>query len=149
MSKLVEIDFNPDTKTLRQFGVVAFVGFGALAALAYYEKLIFSFGLGEARMPVAMTFVALGTIAALFSLIAPRANRVLYVGLTLLAFPIGFVLSYVIMGTLFFVIIGPIAVLFRLLGRDSMHRAYDPNVSSYWLEARPTTRDKESYFHQY
>ena len=26
MSKLVEINFNPDTKTLRQFGMIAFVG---------------------------------------------------------------------------------------------------------------------------
>ncbi len=82
MSKLVEINFNPDAKTLRQFGWIALVGFGILAALAYYEKLIFSFGLGGARMPLVMTFAALGTIAALFSLVAPRANRVLYVGLT-------------------------------------------------------------------
>lgn len=148
MSKLVEINFNPDTKTLRQFGAIAFIGFGILAALAYYEKLIFSFGLGQARMPLVMVFAALGTIAALFSLVAPRANRVLYVGLTLLAFPIGFVLSYVIMGTLFFLIIGPIALLFRLLGRDPMHRRYDPKSVSYWVEVR-NTRDKESYFHQY
>lgn len=148
MSKLVEINFNPDTKTLRQFGVIAFVGFGILAALAYYEKLIFSFGLGEARMPVVATFAALGSIALLFSLVAPKANRILYVGLTLLAFPIGFVLSYVIMGTLFFLVIGPIAVVMRLLRRDSMHRGYDPNAPTYWSAAHPP-RDKESYFHQY
>lgn len=148
MSKLVEINFNPDTKTLRQFGVIAFVGFGALAALAYYEKLVFSMGLGEARIPVVATFVALGSIALLFSVVAPKANRILYVGLTLLAFPIGFVLSYVIMGTLFFLIIGPIAVAMRLFGKDPMHRAYDPNATTYWSPARPA-RDKESYFHQY
>jgi len=148
MSKLVEINFNPDTKTLREFGVIAFVGFGILAALAYYEKLIFSFGLGEARIPVVTTFAALGSIALLFSLVAPKVNRILYVGLTLLAFPIGFVLSYVIMGTLFFLIIGPIAVGFRLFGRDSMHRGYDPSAPTYWSPAKPQ-RDKESYFHQY
>lgn len=148
MSKLVEINFNPDTKTLRQFGVIAFVGFGVLAALAYYERLIFSFGLGEARVPVVTTLAALGSIALLFSLFAPRANRILYVGLTLIAFPIGFVLSYVIMGTLYFLIIGPIAILMRLFGKDPMHRGYDPNAPSYWSEARPA-RDKESYFHQY
>jgi len=148
MNKLVEINFNPDTKTLRQFGVIAFVGFGILAALAHYEKLIFSFGLGGARMPVVTTFVALGSIALLFSLIFPRANRILYVGLTLLAFPIGFVLSYVIMGTLYFLIIGPIAVVMRLFGRDSMHRGFDPNAPTYWSAASPP-RDKESYFHQY
>ncbi|MGB5696725.1 MAG: SxtJ family membrane protein [Polyangiales bacterium] len=148
MSKLVEINFNPDTKTLRQFGVIAFVGFGILAALAYYERLIFSFGLGDARMPIVLAFAAVGSVALLFSLLAPKANRLLYVGLTLLAFPIGFVLSYVIMGVLYFLIIGPIATLFRLLGRDSMHRGYDRGASTYWADARPA-RDKDSYFHQY
>ena len=69
-------------------------------------------------------------------------------GLTVVAFPIGFVLSYLIMGTLYFLVIGPIALLFRALGRDSMRRAYDPQASTYWspVERR---RDKESYFHQY
>jgi hypothetical protein len=70
------------------------------------------------------------------------------VGLSLLAFPIGFVLSYVIMGALYFLIIGPIAVALRLAGRDPMRRARDPQAASYWTPARPA-RDKESYFHQY
>jgi hypothetical protein len=148
MSKLVEINFNPDTKTLRQFGVIAFIGFGALALLAYYEKLIFSFGLGEARMTVVWAFTAVGCLALLLSLVAPRANRILYVGLTLLAFPIGFVFSYMIMAALYFLIIGPIAVLFRLFGKDPMHRGYDPSAPTYWQPAKPP-RDKESYFHQY
>lgn len=148
MSKLVELNLNPDRKTLRQFGVIAFIGFGILALLAYYEKLIFAFGLGNARLTVVGVFVAIGTVALFFSLVFPKANRFLYVGLTLLAFPIGFVLSYVIMGTLYFLIIGPIAIFFRLFGRDSLHRRYDPNAPSYWTEASPP-RDKESYFHQY
>ena len=148
MSRLVEIDFNPDTKTLRQFGFIAFVGFGALAALAYYEKLVFAFGLGDARLAVAASLAALGVLALVLGLLAPRANRLLYVGLSLLAFPIGFVLSYVIMGALYFLIIGPIAVALRLAGRDPMRRARDPQAASYWTPARPA-RDKESYFHQY
>jgi MFS family permease len=148
MAKLVELNLNPDRKTLRQFGVIAFIGFGILALLAYYEKLIFAFGLGSARLTVVGVMVGIGTLALFFSLVFPKANRFLYVGLTLLAFPIGFVLSYVIMGTLYFLIIGPIAILFRLFGRDSMHRGYDPNAPSYWTEAKPP-RDKESYFHQY
>lgn len=148
MAKLVEINFNPDKKTLRQFGVIAFVGFGVLAALAYYERFIFAFGLGQARMPLFWTFAGIGVIAALLSLVAPKANRPLYVGLTLLAFPIGFVLSYLIMGILFFVIIGPVAIVFRLSGRDSMHRDYDPSATTYWSPAH-RKREKESYFHQY
>ncbi len=148
MAKLVELDLNPSENTLRQFGGIAFVGFGAFAALAYFEKLVFSFDLGEARVPVALTFAALGVLAALFALVYPKANRVLYVGLSLIAFPIGFVLSYVIMGSLYFLIIGPIALLFRLFGRDSMNRRYDPNAQSYWSDAEPR-KDSKSYFHQY
>ena len=148
MSKLVELNFNPDAKTLRQFGIIAFVGFGLLAASAYFEKLAFAFGLGEARIAVVSGFASVGCIALLFSLIAPRANRPLYLGLTLLAFPIGFVLSYVIMATLFFLIIGPIAIVIRVFGRDPMNRRFDPEARTYWSPARPA-RDKESYFHQY
>lgn len=148
MTKLLEINFNPDSKTLRQFGIVAFFGFGSLAALAYREQLLFSFGLGDARVPLTIAFGVLATVAAFFSAVFPQANRVLYVGLTLLAFPIGFVLSHVIMATLFFLVIGPIAVVFRLVGRDSMNREYDSNASTYWSDARPP-RDKASYFHQY
>ena len=148
MSKLVEINFNPDRKTLRQFGVIAFVGFGVLAALAYYEKLIFSFGLGDARMPLVTSFVLVGSVALLFSLVYPKANRILYVALALLAFPIGFVLSYVIMSTLYFLIIGPIAIVMRFFGKDPMRRGYDPNAPTYWTTASPP-RDKDSYFHQY
>lgn len=148
MSKLVEIDFNPDARTLRQFGVIAFAGFGTLAGLAFYEKLLFSFGLGDARVPIAAAFMALGTIALSFSAIAPSANRALYVGLALLTFPVGLVLSYVIMGALFFLIIAPIAVLRRVLGSDPMHRRYDPDAPTYWVPAGPR-RAKDSYFHQY
>lgn len=148
MSKLVELNLNPDRKTLRQFGVIAFVGFGVLAALAYYEKLVFAFGLGSARLTVVGIFLAIGTLALFFSLVYPKANRFLYVGLSIVAFPIGFVLSYVIMGTLYFLIIAPIAILFRVFGKDPMHRGYDPNAPSYWTDAKPP-RDKESYFHQY
>ncbi len=97
MSKLIEIDLHPDRRTLRQFGFIALGGFGFLAAIAWFEVLIFSFGLGDLRMGFVSVFAGLAAVAALFSLIAPQANLPLYVGLTVLTYPIGFVLSYVIM----------------------------------------------------
>ena len=148
MSRLVEIDLNPNAKTLKQFGLIAFAGFGLLAALAYFEKLVFAFGLGDMRVAVAAVLASLGILALVFSIVAPRANRLIYVGFSLLAFPIGFVLSYLIMGFLFFFVIGPVAVGLRLFGRDPLHRAPDPDAASYWSKAH-SPRDKESYFHQY
>jgi hypothetical protein len=148
MSKMVEIDFNPPDRTLRQFGWIAFFGFSFIAALAWSERLIFAFGLGAARPWVAGIAAGLGVLAALFSLVYPRANRPIFVGLAVITFPIGFVVSYVIMGTLFYLLIGPVGTLFRLVGRDSMHRRYDPDAPSYWSPSRPARPD-DSYFKQF
>ena len=148
MSKLVELDLKPDDKTLRQFGWIALVGFGALAAMAWFEVLIFGFGLGAARPAVTLGFAALAVISLLQSLIFPRANWPIYVVLTLLAFPIGFVVSYIIMGTLFYLLITPIGLAMRLFGRDPMMRGFEPDRESYWVESR-RDRGKESYFRQF
>lgn len=56
--------------------------------------------------------------------------------------------ALVIMAVLFFGLIAPIAIVFRIMGRDSMHRAYDGAATSYWTDVRPS-RGKESYFKQY
>jgi hypothetical protein len=148
MSKMVEIEWRPDGDTLRQFGWIATVGFSFLALIAWFELLVFAFGLGAARPWVAGGFVALAALSGLFSLVAPKANWPIYLGLTLVAYPIGFVLSYVIMGFLFFGMITPVGLLFRLTGRDPMHRRFDPEAESYWTDPRPR-RGKESYFRQF
>jgi hypothetical protein len=145
---MIELDWTPDEKKLRQFGFIAFAGFGGLALLAYFEVLVFSFGLGQARPWVAGGLASLGGLAALFSLIHPRANLPIYVGLSVVAFPIGFVLSYLIMGTLFYLIITPVGLFFKLTGRDPLYRKFDPEVESYWVEAS-AERDRESYFKQF
>ena len=148
MAKLVDINLDPDVHTLRQFGFIALGGFLVLAALAWFETAIFAFGLGEARTTVAGVLAGLGVWAALVSLIWPKANKPLFVGLSIVAFPIGFVLSYVILGTLFFLVIGPIGVVMRLVGRDPMHRRYDANAPSYWTPYNGQ-RPNESYFKQF
>ena len=87
-------------------------------------------------------------ISLVQSLVFPRANWPIYVALTLMAFPIGFVVSYIIMGTLFYLLITPIGLGMRLFGRDPMMRRFEPERESYWVESR-RDRDKESYFRQF
>ncbi len=72
MSKMIEINWQPDERTLRQFGAIALAGFGLLAILAWNELLVFSLGLGSAKPLVAGGFAALGLLSGLFSLIAPH-----------------------------------------------------------------------------
>jgi len=148
MANMIELNLNPDERTLRQFGFIALGGFGFVAALAWFEVLIFSFGLGAARVPVAAGLAGLGVLAALLSLVHPKGNLVIYRGITVLAYPIGFVLSYVLMGTLFYLIIAPIGLLLRSFGTDPMERRILPDAESYWVDA-PPSRASASYFKQF
>lgn len=148
MSKMVEINLRPDARTLRQFGWIALFGFGLLALLAWNGWMVFAH-LGEGtRSTVATVLAALAGISAFFSLVYPKANLPIYLGLTILAFPIGFVLSYVIMATLFYVVIAPIGLVLRLFGNDPMDRRLLPSAKTYWLDARPE-RPRDSYFKQF
>jgi len=145
---LVDLNLRPSVRTLRQFGWIALAGFGLLALCAWNGWLIFRHGLGDWRTPVTLGLVALGALSALFSLVFPRANAPLYVGLSLVAFPIGFVLSYVIMATLFYVVIAPVGFVMRGFGLDPMDRRFLPHATTYWVDARPP-RAKADYFKQY
>ncbi len=149
MAQMIEINLKPDAKTLRQFGWIALVGFGFIAAIAWFEVLIFSGGwLGDAKQTVVTAFGGLAALSALFSLVFPRANLPIYLGLTILSYPIGFVLSHVIMGTLWYLIISPIGFMMRVTGRDPLERKWDPQAETYWLDCSPP-RPKESYFRQF
>jgi len=145
---LLEIDFRPDEDTLRKFGFIAVGGFGVLALAAYTESFAFSIGLGTLRIPLASALAVLGVASGVLSLVHPAANRLTYVGLSVIAFPIGFVVSHVALGIVFFGMITPVALLFRALGRDELRLRSPDTSSSYWSEAGPRP-DSERYFRQF
>ena len=133
MAGMIELNLRPDRRVLRQFGGLALMGFGALAALAWFGALVFAFLPEAARPLTAAALAGLGAFAGLLSLVWPEANRPLYVGLSLVAFPIGFVLSYAILGLLFYGMIAPLGFVFRLVG----DKGRDPLPEKpYW----PSTR---------
>ncbi len=148
MAKMIQLDLRPDERTLRQFGFIALVGFGFVAAIAWYEVLIFSFGLGAAREPVAYGLAGLAALSLLSSLAYPKANLPVYLGISILTYPIGFVLSYVILGTLFYLIIAPIGLVMRAFGADPLERRILPDADSYWEDAPPAP-SRASYFKQF
>ena len=148
MAKMIEMNLRPDAKTLRQFGFIAVAGFGFVAAIAHYEVLIFAAGLGGAKPYVVNTFAGLAAYSGVFGLIFPKAVLPVYLGLTVATYPIGFVLSHVIMGALFYGLITPVGIFMKIIGRDPLERKLDPDAESYWHDCRPE-RGKESYFRQY
>jgi hypothetical protein len=82
-------------------------------------------------------------------LLVPQAIRWVYVGWMLAAFPIGWLVSHLLLAAIFFGVIMPIGLILRVLGRDPMRKSFDRSASTYWI-ARPTEpTDSRRYFRQF
>ena len=63
-----------------------------------------------------------------------------------LALPIGWLVSNVLLRVIFYAVLTPIGVFFRLTGRDAL-QLKKPNTDSYWTP-HTQRRDQASYFRQ-
>lgn len=145
---LVRIDWNPETRTLRQFGLIGVVAFGALAGLAHYRLAVFAGLPTGAVRPTVMALLGCGVYCGLLAPLAPRGLKPLYLLMTLIGAPIGLVVSTVVMLAVYYVVITPVAVLFRIIGRDALHRKFDPAAATYWIRRQPPENTKR-YFRQF
>jgi uncharacterized membrane protein len=136
---LVEIDWNPGTRQLRVFGLSALAASVVLAGVFVL--------LWRLALVWAIAALAAGAAILLCSLVSPRTAKVLYVALSAVGLPIGFVVSFVLLAAFFFLLLTPIALLFRLIGRDPLHRKFDRAADSYWIARKPTA-SLDRYFHQ-
>jgi hypothetical protein len=134
-----DIQFRPPVKTLRQFAGLWLACFGGLAA---WE------GLARGHTALAAAFAALALTVGPLGLIRPQLVRPIYVAWMILAFPIGWTISQVIVALVFYGLFTPIALVFRLIGRDPLHRARRPGLETYWTP-KPTATDPRRYFRQF
>jgi len=137
---VIEVNRNPSRRELKQFGFI-WLGFFLLAAGGLWLKL---------HSP--LVSVALAAIAVLVPVVGwavPSFMRVVYVGLSYVAWPIGFVVSHVLLGAVYYLLVTPIGLIMRAAGYDPMHRRFDPEAPSYWIERDGGDRDPCSYFRQF
>ncbi len=136
---MIDINWKPSNKDLRIFAT-AWLVFTAGFGVAFWLK-------GGAG-PLVKTLWVAGPAVFGLGMLRPQLIRFLYVGLSLVAFPIGFVIGNVLMALVFYLLVTPVGLVFRLLGRDLLDRKLDPEAPSYWSE-RPPPRKAERYFRQF
>jgi hypothetical protein len=134
-----DIPFDPPRKTLRQFAGLCL---GIFGALALYQ------GLARGRTTLAMVLAGLALTVGPIGLIWPRAVRPVFVGWMVLAFPIGWVISRLMLAFTFYGLITPVALIFRLIGRDVLERRFEPARGSYWTP-KVLPDDPRRYFRQF
>ena len=62
---------------------------------------------------------------------------------------LGFFMSRIIMTILFYLVLTPIGIIMRVLGKDILDQKIDKNKASYWHARDAKPKDAKSYENQY
>jgi fucose 4-O-acetylase-like acetyltransferase len=133
-----DIDLNPSSRILRQFSAVWLLVLGAIGLNQWLLR-------GNPRIGIAL--LAIAVVVGTIGLLRPRSIRPVFLACTLATFPIGWVLSQLMLLTLFAIVITPVALLFKISGRDRLWRERTPRPT-YWKPRAPI-QDVRRYLRQY
>ena len=133
--KLIEINWQPTDRQLRQFGMICLV---ALPAIAWLWG-------GTATIITALAVT--GLVLAMVGWAAPAMLKPVFLALTIAATPIGMVVGELAMLIIYYGVFLPFGLVFRILRRDSLELKIRRDQDSYW-EAKKQPSDVASYYRQ-
>lgn len=134
-----EVVAPPPPKMLRQFAGLFLVVFLGLAGWRVWQGHADGWAAG-------LAVLALGV--GLLGLVRPAAVRYVYTGWMIVAFPIGWTISHLVLAVMFYAVFTPIALLFRAIGRDELRLRRDQARASYWVP-KPGPASVREYFRQF
>jgi hypothetical protein len=135
---MIAIQWNPDRKQLRQFAGIWFPAFCALVGWSVARK--------TGHWHEVEIGWAIAGIISIAGLVFPPLIRPIFVGLILLTYPIGWVVSHVLLGLIFYGIVTPIGIILRVTGHDPL-QINAPLGNSLWKSPTGKT-DPASYLRQ-
>ncbi|HVU36012.1 MAG TPA: SxtJ family membrane protein [Opitutaceae bacterium] len=135
---LVRLNPNSTSRELRQFAGLWLVFLGSLGVASWHKGAV----------DRAAIEAGLALTVGLTGLIAPRCVRIVYLAASYATFPVGYVVSTVVLAAVYFLVVTPLGRIVRLCGRDPLNRRFERKRESYW-EARHPERSPTSYFRQH
>jgi len=136
MMRMVEIQWKPTARQLRQFG---------LLCLVFLPSIGWLWG---ASTQVIAVLVGIAVMLAVGAWWRPNLVRPLYIGMSCIAVPIGMVVGEIAMLLIFFGLFLPIGLLFRLVRRDALKLRMDRTRVSHW-QPKHEAEDVASYYQRY
>lgn len=102
----------------------------------------FSEGVKGGHYPVLM-WIGAGLIV--LGTILPVLARPIYIGWMAFAFTLGAFMTRVLLTVFYFIVLTPVGLFFRLIGRDALNRKPDRDASTYWIEKEYPITDRSRY----
>ncbi|MBG87098.1 MAG: hypothetical protein CMO80_09390 [Verrucomicrobiales bacterium] len=140
-----EVNWKPDNAEKRTFGKSLIIGFPIIAVIFL---LVLRAKNGEWQTDFPIKLAACGAGAGVLFILIPQIATPVYVVWYCLACCIGLVIGNVLLGIVFYVLVGGLGLFMRLIGRDTMGRRFDRSASTYWRDAKQPT-DPKRYFSQF
>ncbi len=130
---IFEINTQPADRQLMQFGLICVV---AIPVAVWMWG-----GQSSALIVGGIAGVALGLVG----LISPGLLKPVFVGLVFLTFPLGLIVGELIMLTIYFGLFLPMALMFRMIGRDALQRHTSTDAVSFWSPRTSPTSVRKYY----
>jgi hypothetical protein len=134
-----DLPLKPSPKMLRQFAMAWLVLFPALGLFEW---------LARGRVAAGVTLALLGVVGGIAGWGRPAVLRPVFVAWMVLAFPVGWCVSQVVLGLLFYCVLTPVGFVMRMAGRDVLGRKAPARVGTLWYE-RGEAPEARRYFRQY
>lgn len=145
---MVTLNLHPTNRALRQFAVLCAVLCGTISGCLWAECAVCSVQWGGGRGQLAAFFAFAAGGGLWCAAMHPPGMRWLFVGLQLATYPMAFVVSWVVLGALFFGVFGGVAMLLRVARQDSLSLRRGTTKSTYWVD-RTLSRSASTYFNQF
>lgn len=123
----------------RNFGLLFAWMFALLSAYAFFQN---------AEAPWVYGWLIAGVVVGLVAIAAPGLLTPFNKAWMKLGELMGKVVSPLVLGVIFFVLITPIAIISKLFGRDEL-RLKKANTSSYWIDRVPPGPAGDSFKNQF
>jgi hypothetical protein len=133
---MIAFNPNPGARELRAFARIWFPLFAtALGGVLWWRT---------GSIAAASWVWSVGAVLTAVMLASARVARAAFVALVLVTYPVGLVVSYVVLGAMFFLVFTPIGVLMRLAGRDPLGLRARAR-GSHWLPYDQDDRPERAF----
>lgn len=117
---------NKTKKELRKFGITLAIAFAILGGLLFWR--------GKPAGPYLFIISGLFLVTGLVN---PRLLSPIEWGWMKIAHALGYVMTRLLLTITFYIMITPISIVMKILGKDPLRMRFDREAGSYWISVDP------------
>jgi hypothetical protein len=140
-----DVNWNPDLAARRTFAKSLVIGFPCIALLLLVARRVTT---GAWQPETSLWIGGVGAGLGVVFYAVPAIARPFYLAWYFLACCMGLVISNVLLGGFFYLVVTPVGWLKRTFGRNNLRKSFDRQAPTYWKDAEKIT-DPARYYRQF